>query len=261
MVRVFSRRWKTDLGEVSNSGALVNIWRQVLVLWMCNYPMELMACSIYRVRERCCPIRRECAGGREGGWVTAMNYRGNRRAIELRWLLDGHYSSWRRDKRLKAWRPHGEWQTRRWWPLGHVAGANRWITERTVLPSSSAARSFTRGLLSVFNLGVNRGNGTNPCARSPAVRYLVLAIWSEHCTIGNLFRAPNRQNCSAQISDFRVRTCYFICNKLVVLYTSYNFAIGMLPIFLSPCTRIEPKVPQNSLSVSVQSQGRLTARL
>jgi hypothetical protein len=43
-------------GEVSNSGALVNNWRQVLVLWMGNYPTKLMASSIYRVREQCCPI-------------------------------------------------------------------------------------------------------------------------------------------------------------------------------------------------------------
>jgi hypothetical protein len=63
------------------------------VLWMGNYPTDLMACSIYRVRERCCPIQRDCAGGREGGLVTAVIYRGNRRAIELRRLLDGHYGS------------------------------------------------------------------------------------------------------------------------------------------------------------------------
>jgi hypothetical protein len=180
-----SRRRKTDLGEVSNSKALVNNWRQVLVLWLGNYPTELTTYSIYRVSERWCPIRRDYAGGREGGWVTAVIYRGDRRVIELRRLLNSHYGSWRRDKRPKAWHPHGEWRTRRWWPLGHVAGANRWITERIVLPSSSATRSFTRGSLSVFNSGVNRGDGTNPHARSPAVRYLNLAIWSEHCTIGN----------------------------------------------------------------------------
>jgi hypothetical protein len=44
------------------------------VLWMGNYPTELMAYSIYRVGERWCSIRRDCAGGREGGeslvWVT-----------------------------------------------------------------------------------------------------------------------------------------------------------------------------------------------
>jgi hypothetical protein len=55
-VRSFSRRRKTDFGELGNSGALVNNWRQVLVLWMGNYPTELMACSIYRVHEWCCLI-------------------------------------------------------------------------------------------------------------------------------------------------------------------------------------------------------------
>jgi hypothetical protein len=37
------------------------------VLWMGNYPMELMACSIYRDWERWCLIWKNCAGGREGG--------------------------------------------------------------------------------------------------------------------------------------------------------------------------------------------------
>jgi hypothetical protein len=35
------------------------------VLWMGNYPMELMEYSIYRVSERWCPIRKDCAGDRE----------------------------------------------------------------------------------------------------------------------------------------------------------------------------------------------------
>jgi hypothetical protein len=117
---------------------------------MGDYPTELMACSIYRVSERWCPIRKDCASGREGGWVTAVICRGDRGVIELRRLLDSHYGSRRCDKRPKAWRPHGERRTRRWWPLGHVVGANRWIIERTVLPSSSAARSFTWGSLSVL---------------------------------------------------------------------------------------------------------------
>jgi hypothetical protein len=39
--------------------------RREMVLWMCNYPTELMACSIYRVLKRWCPIRRDCASGRE----------------------------------------------------------------------------------------------------------------------------------------------------------------------------------------------------
>jgi hypothetical protein len=185
------------MGEVSNSEALVNNWRQVLVLWMGNYPTEFMACSIYRVRERCCPIWRDCAGDWEGGWVTAVIYHCNPRAFELRRLLDGHYGSWRHDKRPKVWRPHGEWRTRQWWPLGHVAGANRWIAEHTVLPSSSTTRSFTRGSLSMINSGVNRGDGTNPRTRSQVVRYLNLAIWSEHCTIALPFSQSDRDYCNA----------------------------------------------------------------
>jgi hypothetical protein len=66
-VRLFPRWRKTDLGEMNNSGAPVNNWWQVLMLWMDNYSTKLMACSIYRVCERCGPIRRDCAGGREGG--------------------------------------------------------------------------------------------------------------------------------------------------------------------------------------------------
>jgi hypothetical protein len=187
---------------VSNSRALANNWRQVLVLWMGSYPTELMAGSIYKVSERWCPIWRNCVGSREGGWVTAVIYHGNRRGIELRRLLDGHYGSWRRDKHPKAWRPHSEWRTRRWWPLGHVAGANRWITKHIVLPSSSAARSFSRGSLSVFNSGVNRGDGTNPCARSPVVRYLNLAIWSEHCTIGIMIQSAWQSRLKALVLQF-----------------------------------------------------------
>jgi hypothetical protein len=150
------------------------------------------------------------------GWVMTVIYRGNRRAIELRRLLDGHYGSWRRDRRPKVWRPHGEWRTRRWWPLGHVAGANRWITERTVLPRSSTAISFTQGSLSVFNSSVNRGDGTNPRARSPAVRYLILAIWSKHCTIVLPFIQSDIAYLGAICSKFRVVTRSTFCIKVVV---------------------------------------------
>jgi hypothetical protein len=63
-------------GEVSNLEDLVNNWRQVLVLWMGNYPTELMAHSIYRVRERWCPIRKDCTGGRRGKELLAQANRG-----------------------------------------------------------------------------------------------------------------------------------------------------------------------------------------
>jgi hypothetical protein len=41
MVRPFFRRQKTDLGEVSNSGALVSNWRHEWVCWVHNYRAEL----------------------------------------------------------------------------------------------------------------------------------------------------------------------------------------------------------------------------
>jgi hypothetical protein len=67
------------LGEVSNLWALVNNWRQVLVLWMGNYPTELMACSIYRALE-CWPVNLSSRGGGrgEGALVQAIGgiYRG-----------------------------------------------------------------------------------------------------------------------------------------------------------------------------------------
>ena len=51
-VRAFSQWRKQSLGEMSNSRSLVNNWRQVLVLWMHNYPTELTTCSIYSRLER-----------------------------------------------------------------------------------------------------------------------------------------------------------------------------------------------------------------
>jgi hypothetical protein len=70
----------------------VNNWGQVLVLWMGNYPTELMACSIYRVSERWCPIRRDCAGDREGGGVShggdlPWQSQGNRATTVTGWSL------------------------------------------------------------------------------------------------------------------------------------------------------------------------------
>jgi hypothetical protein len=68
MVRTFSRWRKPDLGEMSNSWSLVSNWRKVLVLWMGDYPMELMACSIYRSPEWWPVNLKETRGGRrEGG--------------------------------------------------------------------------------------------------------------------------------------------------------------------------------------------------
>jgi hypothetical protein len=169
--------------------------------------MEVMAYSIYRVSERWCPIRRNCADGQEGGGVSHCDdlpwrSQGN----ELRWLLKSHYGSWQRDKCPKAWHPHGEWRTRRWWPLGHIAGANGWITERTVPPSSSAARSFTRESLSTFIQA-----WIMTLARINAQGRRRWGTWTWRSDLNTVpseswFRAPDRPLCRAQISHFHVNT-------------------------------------------------------
>jgi hypothetical protein len=112
----------TDLGEMGNLEALVDDRRRELVLWMCNYPTKLMACSIYRVRERWCPIRRDCAGGRE----EEMSHRGNlpwlSLVAKLRRLPGSHYGARRCGKWPKAWRNQRQRRQPRWWSHGHVAG-------------------------------------------------------------------------------------------------------------------------------------------
>jgi hypothetical protein len=50
-------------GRLASSGDQLRARLGGLVL---DYPTELMACSIYRVRERCCLIWMNCTGGREG---------------------------------------------------------------------------------------------------------------------------------------------------------------------------------------------------
>jgi hypothetical protein len=64
-----SLRWrKTDLGEVSNSGALVSNWRHEWVCWVHNYIAKRRVCSIYSAHERW-PVNLRWRGGgrREGG--------------------------------------------------------------------------------------------------------------------------------------------------------------------------------------------------
>jgi hypothetical protein len=125
---------------------------------------------------------------------------------ELWRSLGSHYGSRWRDKSPKAWRPHGEWRTRRWWPLGQVAGANRWITERTVLPSSSTARSFTQGSLSMFIQAwmVELSQiGAHDRRRRGALH---LWLYPVHCTISFSFSHPGRPLCRAYISNFHVNT-------------------------------------------------------
>jgi hypothetical protein len=49
------------------------------VLWMGNYPMELMVCSIYRYLERWPVNLRSRGGGRREGRVIDVGYRGSHR--------------------------------------------------------------------------------------------------------------------------------------------------------------------------------------
>jgi hypothetical protein len=46
----------TDLGEVGNWEALVDDWRQEMVLWMRNNLVELTGAAIYRLHRRWHPI-------------------------------------------------------------------------------------------------------------------------------------------------------------------------------------------------------------
>jgi hypothetical protein len=63
-VRPFSRRRKTNLGEVSNSGALVSNRRHEQVCWVHNYIAEPRVCSIYSALERWPANLRWRGGGR-----------------------------------------------------------------------------------------------------------------------------------------------------------------------------------------------------
>jgi hypothetical protein len=57
----------TDLGEISNWGALVDDLRHGLVYWMLDYLAELMARSIYRIQRRWPVNWRWRAGGQREG--------------------------------------------------------------------------------------------------------------------------------------------------------------------------------------------------
>jgi hypothetical protein len=141
----------TDLGEIPNWGSLVDNQRHGWVHWVLDYMAEPMARSIYRIRGKWLVN----LDWRTGGRREEMSHHGDlpwwSQSNELWRSLGSHYGSRQRDKCPKAWHHHGEWRTCRWQPLGHVAGASGWVKERTVPPSSSVARSFTRGSLSVFN--------------------------------------------------------------------------------------------------------------
>jgi hypothetical protein len=180
---------------------------------------------------------------------------------ELWRSLGSHYGSRWRDKCPKAWHPHGEWRTRRWRPLGHVGGANGWITERTVPPSSSAARSFTRGSLSVFNqawIATLARIRTQGRWRRGALH---LWLYLVHCTIAAPFSRPDRAHLGAICSKFRVVTRPTLCIKVVLQQTSFNFITEVLvkhPLNRAPHG---PKVDPIHCFLWTSQSLSLTARL
>jgi hypothetical protein len=83
---VFLRWRKHKLGAMSNSRSLVYDWRQLLVLWMRNYPTELAVHSIYRT----------------WGWWLVILRRDARRPEKKK--VTGARAWW-----LSSWRTHRRW--------------------------------------------------------------------------------------------------------------------------------------------------------
>jgi hypothetical protein len=72
----FAEGRKSDLGEERNWRAMVTNRRQERVLWLRDYLMELVVCSIYRVQGRWLLILAWRAGGqREGRLLVAQSWR------------------------------------------------------------------------------------------------------------------------------------------------------------------------------------------
>jgi hypothetical protein len=162
------------------------------------------------------------------GWVTATIYHGDRRARSY----DGHWAvTMAHDDAINV--------LRRGAPTvnGVHAGDGRSATSparadewqsATLLPSSSAARSFTWGSLSVFNqawimaLARIRTQGRR--------RRGALHLWSYsvHCTIILPFSQLDRAYLGAICTQFRVVTRSTLCIKVVVQQTSFNFVTEVL---------------------------------
>jgi hypothetical protein len=108
-----------------------------------------------------------------------------------------HPSTWRMVDRRLTPVSHLNWsrvkRTRR---LGRNSGL-----------SSSTMRYFLPLRVICTPQSTNRNDDEDHGMRSPAARGSEPRIFFSYCTMGNMFRALDRKNCSAQISDFRVRTC------------------------------------------------------
>jgi hypothetical protein len=61
---------------------------------------------------------------------------------------------------------------------------------------------------------------------SPAVSSLNLDSYSVHCTIAIQFSRSDKATCRALFSNFHVTTHSSVCNKVVLLLTSFNFVIA-----------------------------------
>jgi hypothetical protein len=67
---------ETDLGEKSNSWALVSNWEHKQLDWMLDYLTEPRVCSIYSLLERWPVNLMEMCGGQRGGGVLAQTISG-----------------------------------------------------------------------------------------------------------------------------------------------------------------------------------------
>jgi hypothetical protein len=72
---------ETDLGEKSNSRALVSNWGHKRLDWMLDYLTEPRVCSIYSVFERWLVNLMGTRGGRRGGGALAHMIGGHNRGI------------------------------------------------------------------------------------------------------------------------------------------------------------------------------------
>jgi hypothetical protein len=135
-------------GKLASSGDQLRARLGGLVL---DYPTELMACSIYKVCERCCLIWTNCAGGREGNksrrWSTVataerLNYDGH-------WMVTSAHTDVINLLRRGVHPVNGE-------HVGDCRSATSSVcTDEPLstqyIPALSAARSFTPWSLSAFN--------------------------------------------------------------------------------------------------------------
>jgi hypothetical protein len=226
--------------------------RRGLVFWLCNNLAELMVHSIYSLQERWLRILEKRAGGRREEWVTGERYRGFHRgnasgddqATNDNLLRRGNapkYVARLRRRQTPARTPRSIVQ--------QVGTVNSLVTGSELIP---APRSLTPshylraiGHESHCRRGSQRG--------SPVARFTELGIWFSYCTIAIFFRLSDSWTCKALFSNLCVATHSFICSKVVVQCTSYNFATKVLRKHPLNSPQFDHKVHPISLSVRIQS--------